>query len=67
MKLGESNRQMRGPNRENEEKTAFLSLDFTWIILTSSLLPYHSAKGCGKRTAGNDSIALLRHPMFVIE
>ena len=42
---------MRGPNRENEEKTAFLSLDFTSIILTSSLLPYHSAKGCGKRTA----------------
>ena len=33
MELGESDRQIREPNRVNEEKVAFLSYDITWMIL----------------------------------
>ena len=39
MELGESNRQIKGPNREIEEKEAFLSLDFTWIFLIQVNFP----------------------------
>ena len=45
-----------------KKKIAFLSLDFTWIILIFNCL----IKVNGKRAAEDGSIALLHRSIFVI-